>query len=173
VDVKGTVLAEVRNEYNDCGLYVRKIVFDKARKIKRALVDIMKSKDITHQPVSLKEYTIGQERRSIKEAARLRNRESEAGEKAESELEESRRSEGTRDVDSPTCVALRPLEQHIDPEERLGDVAEAIADDEEDGSGDGDGDDLIGRASSGGGERGEEEDSDSRSDLHLGMSGDD
>jgi len=179
VDVKGVVMAELRNQYNDCNLFHRKVLVDRSAKIKRALVGMMKSKGLNVEPASLEEYTVGQERDFVKEAFRLRDRQGEGREEAKQRTEEPWRLEGA-DLGSIDSIRVSEGEGELPhqvfapaTQEELGDAPEATEGDEEVDSSDANSDDLLGLSGSGR-SGGEDEDSgDSGGDGEPGVSGDD
>jgi len=183
IDVRGVVMAEMRNQNNDCGLFRKKVLVDRSAKIKRALVGMMKSKGLNAEPASLEEYTVGQERGYVKEtAARLRDRERDAGEEAEPRIEEPGRPQpGASQYLSPNSFRVSEGEDELPhkvfapaSQEGSGDASEAVEGDEEDDRSDDVGDDLLGLEVGGDGDEEEEEgDSSSGGDLHSGVSGND
>jgi hypothetical protein len=159
VDIKSVALAELRNRFNNCSLFQRRFLIDDMRRykagwIKKRLIMIMKLKGLNPEPVSLKGYTIGQERQRQQETTRLRNRGCEAGEEAEQRSQESRRFERV-EIESPEGLpSPGPSAPNPTPsEERFDEGVEGDTINEEVDSGDGNGDDILGLEASGGGER--------------------
>jgi len=172
VDVTGVVLAEVRNENNDCLLFKRRIFIDSSRWIKRALKDIMSSKGVEAKPSSLKEYAIGEERKR-KEASSLgRAGEDKEGEEAKPQSEELGGSElecpepeETKDGNSSLSFDLPTPDlssQEEGSDRGVGDHSEVV----ETESGDGHRDDLSGDHDS---RREKRTSTDSGLDLHVGV----